>query len=131
MNIVILEFLYRFHGVSMCLRSLNNCLKGLGLGRKSTQYEDQVQAKIQQEIDGPGCMSGYRSMWHMLRSEGFMVPTSNIASILKELDPNGCEERRIHRLKQHVYINLGPNFCWHWMGMTNLSHLASHPWLHR
>ena len=65
-------------------------------------------------------MAGYRSMWHILRSEGFMVPRSEVASIQRELDPDGCEERRTHRLKQRVYINPGPNFCWHMDGYDKL-----------
>ena len=56
-------------------------------------------------------MVGYRSMWLLLRSEGFRVPRSKVASIQRELDPDGCEERRTHRLKRRVYINPGPNFC--------------------
>ena len=94
---VIVEFLHRFNGVSMCLRILKKRLKDLGLRRKSTEYdEDQVQARIQREIDGPGCMAGYRSMWHMLRREGFMVPRNDVANMLRELDPDGNEERKTH-----------------------------------
>ena len=94
---VILEFLRRFHGVTMCLRTLKNRLKTLGLERKSTEFdEDQVRDRIQREIDGPGCLAGYRSMWHTLRCEGFMIPRSKVVSILRELDPDGCEEWRTH-----------------------------------
>ena len=97
----------------MCLRTLKNRLKSLGLRRKSAEYdEDQVRARIQQEIDG--------CMWHMLRSEGFIVPRSEVASILRELDPDGCEERRTHRLKRRVYVNPGPNFCWYMDGHDKL-----------
>ena len=53
-------------------------------------------------------MVGYRSMWLLLRSEGFRVPRSKVASIQRELD---CKERRTHRLKRRVYIDPGPNFC--------------------
>lgn len=86
--------------------------------RKSTEFdEDQVRDRIQREIDGPGCLAGYRSMWHTLRCEGFMIPRSKVASILRELDPDGCEERRTHR---RSYINPGPNFCWHLDGYDKL-----------
>ena len=56
-------------------------------------------------------MVGYRSMWLLLRNEGFRVPRSKVASIQRELDPDGCEERRTHRFIRRVYINPGPNFC--------------------
>ena len=79
--------------------------------RKSTEYDDdQVRAGIQRKIDGLGCMPGYRSMWHMLRREGFMVPRSDVANMLRELDPAGNEERKTHGLYP------GPNFCWHMDG---------------
>ena len=42
-----------------------------------------------------------------------MVPRSKVADILRELDPEGCSERCMHRLKRRLYINPGPNFCWH------------------
>ena len=118
---VILEFLSRYHGVTMSLRTLKNRFKVLGLARKSAEYdEDLVRARIQREIDGPGCMAGYRSMWHALRSEGYMIPREKVASILRELDPDGCEERRAHRLKRRAYINPGPNFCWHLDGYDKI-----------
>lgn len=113
---VIREFLCRFHGATISLRSLKNRLKILGLRRRSTQFEfdeDRVRARRQREVDGPGCMAGYRRMWHMLRCEGLMIPWSNVARILREVDPDGCEERCRHRLKRRAYINPGPNFCWH------------------
>ena len=118
---VILEFLSRFHGVTMSLRTLKNRLKLLGLKRRTTNFDEgQIRRRIQQEIDGPGCMAGYRSMWHTLRCEGYMVPRNRVESILRELDPEGCEERRGHRLKRRAYINPGPNFCWHGDGYDKL-----------
>lgn len=118
---VILEFLSKFHGISMCLRTLKNRLKMLGLCRKSMDFNEQeVRARIQREIDGPGCMAGYRGMWHTLRREGYMVPRGKVESLLKELDPEGCERRRAHRLKRRAYVNQGPNYCWHLDGYDKL-----------
>ena len=37
---MMIEFLHRFHGVSMCLRILKNRLKSLGLARKSAEYNE-------------------------------------------------------------------------------------------
>jgi hypothetical protein len=68
----------------MSLRTLKNRFKVLRLARKSAEYdEDLVRARIQREIDGPGCMAGYRSMWHAFRSEGYMIPREKVASILR------------------------------------------------
>ena len=59
------------HGIEMSLRTMKNMLKSLGLRRKAAQFnEGEVWRKIPQEIDGPGCSSGYRIVWHTLRREG-------------------------------------------------------------
>ena len=36
----IVEFLCKFHGISMCVRTLKNRLKMLGLGRKSMNFNE-------------------------------------------------------------------------------------------
>ena len=42
---VIIDFLAKFHGISMCLSTLKNRLKRLGLSRKSVVFnEDEVRA---------------------------------------------------------------------------------------
>lgn len=59
-------------------------------------------------------MFGYRAMWHTLRVKyGLFVPRSEIQVRLKELDPQGSQDRRRHRLKRKVYEVPGPNYCWH------------------
>ena len=73
----------------------------LGLGRKSMDFNEQeVRERIMREIDGPGSMSGYRSMWHTLQREGYMVPRQTVEDLLKELDPEGCRIRRAKRLRR-------------------------------
>ena len=117
----IVEFLFKFHGISMCVRTLKNRLKMLGLGRKSMDFNEQeVRERIMREIDGPGSMSGYRSMWHTLQREGYMVPRQTVEDLLKELDPEGCRIRRAKRLRRRVYVNPGPNYCWHLDGYDKL-----------
>ena len=117
----IVEFLCKFHGISMCVRTLKNRLKMLGLGRKSMDFNEQeVRERIMREIDGPGSMSGYRSMWHTLQREGYMVPRQTVEDLLKELDPEGCRIRRAKRLRRRVYVNPGPNYCWHLDGYDKL-----------
>lgn len=67
----------------------------MGLKRKNVTYDmDDVRSQIQGEIDGPGCSSGYRSVWHTLCLEGMQVPRKVVQDTLRELDPEGCEERR-------------------------------------
>ena len=105
----------------MSLRTLKNRLKMLGMRQRSANFDENgVRFRIQQDLDGPRCLSGYRCMWHTLHREGYVVPRDKIESILKELDPEGCEERRTHQLKRRVYVNPGPNFCWHLDGYDKL-----------
>ena len=118
---VILAFLSKFHDIKMSLRTLKYGLESFGLTRRSTPYDEvAVRARIQDELDGPGCMSGYRSMWHTLQMEGVVIPRNDVARMLRELDPEGCQERQAKRLKQRAYISTGPNQCWHIDGYDKL-----------
>ena len=72
-------------------------------------------------MDGPSCVSGYRSMWHTLwLKQGLIVPRDMVQRILKELDPGGTEERKQHRLKKREYKSTCPNECWHVDGCDKL-----------
>ena len=118
---VIVLFLSKFHGIEMSVRTLKNRFSSLGLRRKDAEFnEGEVRQRIQQEIDGPGCLSGYRSMWHTLRREGYAIPRHLVQRLLKEMDPDGCEMRRKHRLQRRAYVNPGPNYCWHIDGYDKL-----------
>ena len=64
-------------------------------------------------IDGPGCSVGYRSVWHALQQKEIRVPRSKVEEIVRELDPDGVEVRKTHRLRRREYICPGPNKAWH------------------
>ena len=73
---------------------MNAKRRDLGLQRKNIDYNiDQVRSCIQQELDGPGCSGGYRTVWHTLRFEGIQVPREVVHVILKELDPDGVTKK--------------------------------------
>ena len=56
---MIVLFLSKFHGIEMSVRTLKNRFSSLGLRRKDAQFnEGEVRQRIQQEIDGSGCLSG-------------------------------------------------------------------------
>ena len=42
-----------------------------------------------------------------------IVPRDIVESILKELDPEGMEQRMTHKLKRRTYHNQGSNDVWH------------------
>ena len=119
---VIVLFLCKFHGIEMSVRTLKSRFSSLGLRRKDAELnEGEVRQRMQQEVDRPGCLSGYRSMWHTLRREGYAIPRHLVHRLLKEMDPDGCEMRRRHRLQRRAYVNLGPpNYCWHIDGYDKL-----------
>eukprot|EP00794_Sanderia_malayensis_P017166 gene17165-18888_t len=57
----ILVFFQKFHDIQMSLRTLKSRLKSFGLKRRSIAYDEEaVRMRIQEELDGPACMSGYR-----------------------------------------------------------------------
>ena len=65
---VILCFLLKYHGIEMSLRMLKDRFKSLSLRRRKLldSNDQDVRVRIQQELHGPGCLSGYRSMWHIV-----------------------------------------------------------------
>ncbi len=65
-------------------------------------------------------MGGYRSIWHTLQLEGIQVPKDVVEGIVRELDPEGCEERKAKRLKRRRLVSPGPNYSWHADGYDKL-----------
>ena len=65
-------------------------------------------------MQGAGSLSGYRSIWHALRlRHGIHVSRHVVATLMREIDPLGVEERKKRRLHRRVYKSEGPNACWH------------------
>ena len=81
---------------------------------------DNIRLHIQQDLDGPGCSGGYRTVWHTLKMEGIQVPRDIVRVVLKELDPQGVEERRLKTLCHRAYHTPGPNYSWHVHGYDKL-----------
>ena len=60
---VITEFLSKFHGITMCVRTLKNRLRQLKPRRRMASVDmDVVREQIMNELSGPGCQGDYRSM---------------------------------------------------------------------
>lgn len=80
----IVKFLEKFHDIKMCVRTLKNRLSQYGLRRKTQSYDvNVVRERIRQELDGPGCMGGYRTMWHTLRLENIHIPRRDVAQLMR------------------------------------------------
>ena len=112
-NDVILQFLKEYHEIDISLSTLKRRLKDYGLKRYKNTDEERLRA-INNELKGSGGSLGYRAMWHSLRLEYKLhVPCWLVAKVMKELDPEGVEQRRRKRLSRRKYVSYGPNFCWH------------------
>ena len=94
----IVELLEREHNVSMSIRTLKNRLNEYNMKRRNVNYDEQfVREHMEEILNGPGCMGGYRSVWHTLKLQGTQVPRV-VEQIVRELDSEGCAERKAKRL---------------------------------
>ena len=122
----ILALLDKYHGIRMSIATLKRRIKEYGLKRRNVEYDlASIRDKIVSLLDGPDCMGGYRHIWHTLKMEGIGVPRSTVETLLRELDPEGTEERRAHRLRRRTYRNTGPNDAWHCEGYDKLKSSSS------
>ena len=110
------------YGIEMSIRTLKRRLKDMNLSRKDVEYDAQeVRQGIQALLDGPNSCVGYRSMWHSLRLQGMVVPRIVVQKLMVELDPDGVERRKAHKLHRREYHNPGPNMAWHVDGYDKLA----------
>ena len=112
--------LEKHHNIVINERSLKSRLKDYGLSRRH-EVDDKLRRRIRDIIlleikNGPDSLNGYRTMWHILRIRNRInVPPHVVETILREVDPQGIEER-----KRRTYVSPGPNFCWHIDGYDKL-----------
>lgn len=118
---VILEFLGKYHGISISLRTLKRRLNAYGLKKKEHVVDvARVRELVKDEMAHAGAQSGYRSIWHALRHvHNIHPPRQLVADILRELDPEASLARRSRRLSRRKYLSPGPNYCWHVDGKFN------------
>jgi hypothetical protein len=100
---VILQFLSRYHGITMSSKTVCYRLKQFGLSRRHAPEEideERVAHLIRQKLNGDGCLLGYRAMWQLIRRKYHVkVPRRVVQRLLREIDPEGSNERIFHRLK--------------------------------
>ena len=122
-NIVL--FLQRYHGIRLSERTLKWRLTDFGLKRRQLvdeNVEGRARDIIKEELSaGPDRLNGYRTMWHILRLRHHInVPRQLVASIMKEVDPEGVQLRKRRRLHRRTYVSPGPKFAWHADGYDKL-----------
>jgi hypothetical protein len=117
--------LEKHHNIAMNERTLKRRLKDYGCSRRH-EVDDQLRRRVRDIIlleirNGPDSLNGYRTMWHILRIRHHInVPRHVVQTILKEVDPQGTENRKRRCLKRRTYVSPGPNFCWHIDGYDKL-----------
>ena len=111
----IINFLSKYNGIVISMSTLKRRLSLHNLKRNTMDIDlSDVEGMIRHELDGPGCISGYRGMWHALRIKyKIHVPRKEVERLMRKLDPGGVEERKRHKLKRRKYLSPGPNHCWH------------------
>ena len=73
----------------------------------------QEQRRLAELINGPWSSAGYPTIWHQLETGGLRIPIVIVQDLSKEMDPEGSELRKKHRLKRRRYKSSGPNYAWH------------------
>ncbi len=117
----IIHYIQEYYGVSMCLSTLKRRLRRQGLRRRKSKTPLlRVVRRINNEIQGPGRCSGYRTMHQTLQQDGYVVDRETVRIAIKALDPQGVEERSRHRLLRREYSSAGPDFLWHIDGHDKL-----------
>ena len=107
----IVNLLSKQHSIHIGEQTLRYPLQSYGLRRRCPVYDlAEVRQRVAEQLDGPGSMGGYRSVWHTLRLDGIQVPRQVHATVVRELDPLGCTMRKGKRLKRGKYYAPGPNF---------------------
>ena len=101
----IIVFLATYHNIEISERTLHRRLRMYGLSRRNPEYDICIKIdEVQVMFDGPDCISGYRHVWHSLQLKGHQVPRQVVELLLRELDPDGCQKRKEHKLKSNSII---------------------------
>ena len=120
----IVTFLALYHGTDITVRQLKYLINiKYNLRRRNNESAaHEIRRAVRYELNGPGCLMGYRSMTRCLRTRyNLNVSRNTVMRLLKELDPVGVEQRRARRLRRRVYRCPGPNAIWHIDGYDKLA----------
>ena len=99
-------FLKTYHSIDMSIRTLKK--------HDFSTSEAVIRQVIEQEIEGPFSLKGYRTMWNTLRTRyGIRTQRDTVMKSLREIDPQASRARQARRLHRRRYISPGPNACWH------------------
>jgi hypothetical protein len=93
----------------------------MNLSRKNVNYDiNLVREVVEELLDGPDLCVGYRSIWHTLKLRGIIISRLVVQQLMQEIDPEGVQARKAHRLRRRQYHSPGPNSVWHADGYDEL-----------
>ena len=97
------------HRLTVSDRTIKRRLSNLRLFRRK-HYSDELNIAtfIQKQLEGAGCMHGYKWMHLKCLHNGLTVTQETVRLILSMLDPQGVEIRKRHRLRRRSYYTEGP-----------------------
>ena len=109
-------------GIDISIRQLHRILRKYNLfRRKSKSSVDSFINFVDNEISNTSANRfGYRSMHQKIRLSGLITDRETVRLVLKNLDPDGVEERSRQKLRRRNYVSRGPNFTWHTDGYDKL-----------
>ena len=121
---MILNFLHKHRKLKMSLRTLKAKLKIFGLARRNVMNQNiaqKLEEAVKKELSGPSTTSGYWTIWRRLALyHGIFAPRDAVMYTLKQIDPQGSNNRRARKLKRREYRNAGANSCWYVDGYDKL-----------
>ena len=113
----ILDFLERdFSQYAWSLRTLDRRCGYFGIRRHDEAVTmDQLRTAVQNELDGPGKLLGYRAMHVKIRQVYKLnVPRQAVHNMMYDLDPHGLENRALANRKRNrlkgSFVTKGPNW---------------------
>lgn len=112
----ILSFMKRdYPSYSWSVRSLDRRLRFFGIYYSDGNISvDEVKNAVQEELNGPGKLLGYRSMQRKVRIEhGLNAPRDLVHVVMQDLDPDGLKARGLGmktKKKKGQFTSKGANF---------------------
>ena len=113
-NLEMLEILNIKHKMPLSLSTLKRLLKGMGLRRRGPEDQPALtKTAIEEELLTSGSLLGYRKIWRILQQKGYVLKRNTVMEMVRDIDPQGVQERKRHRLRRRRYFAPGPDFVWH------------------
>ena len=109
------------HGVDITERQLKYVCQKEGLSKHWNIDSNLIKEMVSNELDTSRRNVGYRQMSEIVNLRyGTRISKESVRKALKEVDPDGVEERRGRVLKRKIYETNGPNDVYHIDGNDKL-----------